>query len=43
VRDANEDAERLKRVMEQRARQAVEGRANVEGKLEKARRARRPS
>jgi preprotein translocase subunit SecA len=33
-RDANEDAERLKRVMEARARQAVEGRANEEGKPE---------
>ena len=33
-RDANEDAERLKRVMEARARQAVEGRANAEGKAE---------
>ncbi len=33
-RDASEDAERLKRVMEQRARQAVEGRANAEGKVE---------
>ena len=33
-RDASEDAERLKRVMEQRARQAVEGRANAEGKAE---------
>ncbi len=33
-RDANEDAERLRRVMEQRARQAVEGRANEEGKVE---------
>ncbi|MGV3620066.1 MAG: preprotein translocase subunit SecA [Archangium sp.] len=29
-RDANADAERLKRVMEERARQAVEGRANAE-------------
>jgi preprotein translocase subunit SecA len=36
VRNASEDTERLKRVMEQRARQAIEGRANVEGKLEKA-------
>ncbi len=35
-RDANEDAERLKRVMEARARQAVEGRANAEGKAEPA-------
>ncbi len=35
-RDASEDAERLKRVMEQRARQAVEGRANDEGKIEPA-------
>ncbi|MDP1822467.1 MAG: preprotein translocase subunit SecA [Archangium sp.] len=33
-RDASEDAERLKRVMEQRAKQAVEGRANAEGKAE---------
>ncbi|MDP2270314.1 MAG: preprotein translocase subunit SecA [Archangium sp.] len=33
-RDAQEDAERLKRVMEARARQAVEGRANAEGKAE---------
>ena len=33
-RDANEDAERLKKVMEARARQAVEGRANEEGKAE---------
>jgi len=31
-RDASEDAERLKRVMEARAKQAVEGRANEEGK-----------
>jgi len=30
-RDANADAERLKRVMEERARQAVEGRATEEG------------
>ena len=30
-RDANADAERLKRVMEERAKQAVEGRANEEG------------
>jgi preprotein translocase subunit SecA len=35
-RDAGEDAERLRRVMEQRARQAVEGRANEEGKIEPA-------
>jgi preprotein translocase subunit SecA len=35
-RDANADAERLKRVMEQRAKQAVEGRANEEGKVEPA-------
>ncbi len=33
-RDANEDAERLKRVMEQRVKQAVEGRATEEGKVE---------
>ncbi len=33
-RDANADAERLKRVMEQRAKQAIEGRANEEGKVE---------
>ena len=33
-RDASEDAERLKRVMEARAKQAVEGRANAEGKVE---------
>jgi preprotein translocase subunit SecA len=33
-RDANADAERLKRVMEARAAQAVEGRANEEGKAE---------
>ena len=35
-RDANEDTERLKRIMEARARQAVEGRANEEGKIEAA-------
>ena len=35
-RDANADAERLKRVMEARAKQAVEGRANAEGKVEAA-------
>jgi len=35
-RDASEDAERLKRVMEQRAKQAIEGRANEEGKIEPA-------
>ncbi|HEY1089256.1 MAG TPA: SEC-C metal-binding domain-containing protein, partial [Archangium sp.] len=35
-RDANEDAERLKRVMEARAKQAIEGRANEEGKVEPA-------
>ncbi len=35
-RDAGEDAERLRRVMEQRAKQAVEGRANEEGKIEPA-------
>jgi preprotein translocase subunit SecA len=34
-RDASEDTERLKRVMEARARQAVEGRANEEGAPEK--------
>ena len=33
-RDASEDTERLKRIMEARARQAVEGRATEEGKLE---------
>ncbi|MCC6335891.1 MAG: preprotein translocase subunit SecA [Myxococcales bacterium] len=33
-RDASEDAERLKRVMEARAKQAVEGRATAEGKAE---------
>jgi preprotein translocase subunit SecA len=33
-RDANADAERLKKVMEARAKQAVEGRANEEGKAE---------
>jgi preprotein translocase subunit SecA len=35
-RDANEDTERLKRVMEARAKQAIEGRATEEGKLEAA-------
>jgi preprotein translocase subunit SecA len=35
-RDANADAERLKRVMEERAKQAIEGRANEEGKVEAA-------
>jgi preprotein translocase subunit SecA len=35
-RDANADAERLKRVMEERARQAIEGRVNEEGKVEPA-------
>jgi preprotein translocase subunit SecA len=34
-RDAGQDAERLKKVMEQRARQAVEGRADEEGKVAK--------
>src|SRR5262249_48285497 len=33
-RDAQEDTERLQRQMEQRAKAAVEGRANAEGKLE---------
>jgi preprotein translocase subunit SecA len=35
-RDASADAERLKKVMEARAKQAVEGRANAEGKVEAA-------
>ncbi len=35
-RDANADAERLKRVMEERAKQAIEGRVNEEGKVEPA-------
>src|SRR5690606_26383073 len=34
-RDANADAERLKRVMEERARQAVEGRAGADGAPQK--------
>ncbi len=33
-RDANADAERLKRVMEERAKQAIEGRANEDGKVQ---------
>jgi preprotein translocase subunit SecA len=33
-RDANADAERLRRVMEERAKQAVEARANAEGRIE---------
>ncbi len=36
LRNAQEEAERIRRVMEQRAKQAVEGRANQEGKLESA-------
>jgi preprotein translocase subunit SecA len=34
VRDANEDAERLKRQMEQRAKQAVEGRGGEDGQVQ---------